>query len=113
MTLGEILQKVGTDGLRNGFDQDVWIKSLLGNYNDKYDNWVITDCRFKNEAEQIKLLDGKIIRLNRLANINDGRIITHQSEIDLDDYDDFDYIINNIGSLQELNEEIINILDEI
>jgi len=113
MTVGEMQQKLGTEAVRNNIHQDAWVLSLFGTYSeDKF--WVITDVRFKNEAEIIKKKGGIIVRLNgdpEKCRLNDNRSMEHPSETELDDYDGFDYIFDNvppISNLENFVEEIIN-----
>lgn len=70
---------------------------------------VIPDCRFLSELECIKNNGGKIIRIKKDI-INKH---THKSENDASLLDDscFDYIINNNGTLEELEEQINVILN--
>lgn len=74
----------------------------------RYPNWIITDCRFKNEAKAIKERSGLIFRIERLdIKSNDN----HQSEIDLDDYQDFDeWIVNEKDNYEKLNDDVKQIL---
>lgn len=84
---------------------------------DDYPNWIITDVRFPNEAQAIKDRGGIMIRVNRnkqcgscenhftskgdcphceSGNWVHGNIDSdHASETALDDYDGFDYVIEN------------------
>ncbi len=66
-------------------------------------NWhegvVISDCRYRNEIEQLKQAFGKnlvTIRINRFDSVNS----TDPSERDLDNYK-FDLVIDNKGTLEE------------
>ena len=105
MTIGEMQQKIGTEAIRNNIHNDAWVLSLFGTYKEDKDFWIITDVRFKNEAEIIKKRGGIIIRLNGDPNnsrVGDDRNMSHQSEIDLDDYDGFDYIYNNVSPISNL-----------
>ena len=68
MTNREILQRVGTEAMRDGFDKDVWVKiaelkarSLL----EKGERVILTDCRFPNEAEMICRLGGIVVEMER------------------------------------------------
>jgi hypothetical protein len=124
-TVGEMLQVIGTKSLRAGFDDNVWIKTLFADYRSNtssaapgspdypYPNWVITDVRFKNEARYIKSMGGILVRLDgdpagiRAASTRD---MTHPSEIDLDDFEDFDITYYNMGSLNVLREVAQQIL---
>ena len=99
MTIREFQQKLGPDAVRNGLHQDPWVISLLSQYNKDTDRWVVTDVRFNNEADKIKELKGKVIRVNRDANPFPHS--DHPSETELDDYK-FDHVIENAGSLNYL-----------
>jgi hypothetical protein len=105
MTIGQIQQKLGTEAMRNGFDKDVWVKALLSGYDPLMNNWVISDVRFKNEADFIKNADGYLIRLEgdpaKVRALSD-RDMTHVSETDLDSYPNFDIIYHNSNSLYDL-----------
>lgn len=129
MTVREFLQKLGTDGLREGLHQNVWVNALFADYKrpykDKYypegvgdlPNWIITDVRFPNEAQAIKDRGGIVVRISRRASIDDEMIwgtnpLRHPSETSLDDWE-FDYKINNSGTLEELLEETRFLLNNI
>lgn len=90
-----ILQKLGTECLRNGYREDVWVMSLRRFVMERPKaNWVISDCRFPNEAQAVKEMGGfavNIIRPHR------DKIATtqHASEVSMTDYDGWDYTIQN------------------
>lgn len=107
MTIGEMQQKVGTEAIRNNIHSDAWVLSLFGDYNENEDFWIVTDVRFKNEAKIIKEKGGILIRLNGdplNSKSGDNRNMVHQSEIDLDDYQGFDYVYENVPPISNLNE---------
>ena len=95
ITVRELLQKFGT-AIRNGVCDDFWVKACLKDY-EKWDNWILSDVRFKSEAKGIEDLEGIIVRVNREG----AGAGNHISEIDLDDYS-FDYVINNDGNMEDL-----------
>ena len=107
MSVRELLQKIGTDALRDNLHQDVWVNALMVDYNDTL-NWVITDTRFPNEAEAIKKAGGIIIRIERpgVKPVN-----PHPSETSLENWK-FDHVINNDGSLSDLTKKIKKVLKE-
>jgi len=131
MTVRELLQKLGTDCLRDNLHPNVHINALFSDYkyeNEEstylnpyptieYPNWLITDLRFPNEFQAIKDRGGICVRVNRFetqtfytqrVSFPDG-IPIHESERALDDYP-FDYEINNKGSIEELIEEVKKML---
>jgi len=73
-----------------------------------FPNWVISDMRFENEFEAVKKRGGICITIQR------GEIPKeeHSSEKALDGRNDWDYVINNNGSLEELVEKVREILRE-
>lgn len=144
MTRRHILQQIGTESLRNNFHNDVWIKALFADFKEN-SNWIVSDTRFSNEANEIKKRGGKILRINRpfsiiyadewqkylkfestrgeVQRITEDRFVAwlsignheqinlyhkliHQSEVGLDDYGEFDYVINNTGSFEDFTTEI-------
>lgn len=104
MTVGEMQQKIGTEVFRDNFDQNVWVKSLFASYTPDQ-IWIITDVRFQNEAEYIKRVGGIIIRIEgdpAKIRLNSTRNLNHPSETSLDDYEHFDELIHNVGTLEDL-----------
>jgi len=108
MSVRDFLQKLGTEGLRDGLHTNTWVNALMADYKcvpaDRApngwdcDNWIITDTRFPNEAQAIKDADGIIIRVTRpgIGPVND-----HPSETGLNQWN-FDYEIQNDGTLENL-----------
>jgi len=122
MTVRDFLQKLGTDAMRMGLHDNVWVNALMADYTSEeswlntslgekpdvvYPNWIITDVRFPNEAQAIKDKGGIIIRVDRpgVSPIND-----HPSEIGLDDWK-FDYRIANVSDIFALTGTVRNILN--
>jgi hypothetical protein len=60
-----ILQNWGTDIIRKGFHDDVWIASLENKLRKNSDNVVISDCRFPNEIKAIRNQGGIVLRVVR------------------------------------------------
>lgn len=106
-TVGQILQQLGTDVMRDHFDNDVWVKSTFSEIERDTENdiFIIGDCRFENEAKSIKLNDGLVYRINgdpAQIRQNSTRDLNHPSETNLDTYEYFDNIYENNGSLEDL-----------
>lgn len=115
----KMLQTAGTEQGRNIHGPDIWIK-FLEKWIDLWTKkqrkimpaskpsvYIITDCRFKNEAEWIKSKGGLLLRVvavdrtfSRVMSESNGDIYTmnsintHQSETDLDDMP-FEFVIDN------------------
>jgi len=105
MTVRELLQRLGTEGVRSGVHTDAWVNALFVDYY-QYAKWIITDVRFPNEAQSIKDRGGVLIRVNRPGV---GPVNNHLSETALDDWK-FDHVIDNNGTLQELKIKSISLL---
>lgn len=103
------LQMLGTDCVRTAFPE-AWVDALFADY-ERYaynlPKWLITDMRFENEYNRVKELGGYVVRINRGVPAND-----HESEILLDSHE-FDYTINNTGTLQEFVKNVKNVYESI
>jgi hypothetical protein len=107
-TVRDFLQILGTDAIRNGLHTNAWVNALMADYKPKKmseynpSSWIITDCRFPNEAEAIKDRGGMIVRIDRpgIAPVN-----AHPSETALDKWD-FDYKIANASDLISLKQSV-------
>jgi hypothetical protein len=60
-----ILQYWGTEVLRKGFHDDMWVASLENRMRKTTDDIVITDVRFPNEIKAIHKAGGMVIRIKR------------------------------------------------
>ena len=119
-----LLQLLGTQCGREIIHPELWVNALFADYTPKmiqvgshvdklsweeeYPNWLVTDCRFPNEIEAIYARGGITIRVDRgdLKSTDN-----HESETALDNYSNFDYIINNpTGSIEYLIDEIKKIM---
>lgn len=125
MTPRMFMQLLGTDCGRNIIHPNTWVNVLMKDYKQpklgnltinpntwqeyevmqtgSYPNWLIPDVRFYNEVNAIKDRKGYVYR------VNNNRIIstdTHRSETELDNYEGFDAIFNNNGTILELAEQV-------
>ena len=116
----ELLQTLGTDIIRNKIDENFFVNKLIDDikvYSFFFDVITISDARFKIEVDTPKdnFKDVFAIQVVR-PNFDNGlteKEKQHRTEIDLDDYDKYDYQIINDGSIEELEEKIKNILEEV
>jgi len=100
-TFREFLQRYGTEAHRDVFGQDFWLDYTLpvqGFYPGRA--ICVTDVRFENEAERVKMLDGCVWVIDRESVVPTD---THESEII-----DFRYNlrIENNGTVEELYEQV-------
>jgi hypothetical protein len=101
-TARELLQRIGTEFGRQAIAEDIWIRCWEAKVR-SHDTVVTDDVRFANEAEAVKAAGGrvwKIIRPSVQRNTN------HPSEGALDDWDGFDVVIQNDGSLEQFRRKI-------
>lgn len=103
-----ILQRVGTECMRDGYDKSIWVRSLERQVTQP-GNWVITDVRFVNEAEAVKRWGGNVFRIDRPGVGVTGGIDKHPSEVEMDVYHEWDAIIKNDGTFEKL----YKIIDEV
>ena len=106
-----ILQLFGTDCMRNGFFDGIWVslvkQELLKN---KQKNYVIPDVRFENEAKMIRSLGGKICQVRRGPDPLWFRLYKDLGEIPTDVHKSewawaniqMDYILSNDTTLDNL-----------
>lgn len=114
----ELLQTLGFDILqlklkKKDFLLDYLITTIevLDNY---YDVGLITDGRLVHEIEVLKekYPNSKTILLtNKQDNKLTNKEKNHQTEIDLDDYKDFDYIVEN-KDMESLKLEALKIVED-
>lgn len=128
-----VLQYWGTEVCRNGFHQEIWIASLENKIRTITEDIVITDCRFPNEIEMVKKLNGISVRVERgprpiwysdALSFNKGP--THigwaLARQTLEAYNvhpseycsiglEYDHIIDNNGTIWDLHNKVKSILD--
>lgn len=128
------LQLLGTEAGRNVFHKDIWVISLLNRAKGK--DVVVTDVRFKNEIDYIQNNGGIVVRVKRgeepawydtALNQNSTDIDKHWlledehelmeqkfPDVHLSEWDwigcDFNYTIDNDGTLQDLGNKIEEML---
>ena len=109
ITPRKMLQEWGTDVGRNSFHPDIWILSvqrqILANPHKKY---VITDCRFENEARVLKALGVRLICIQRASEWG-GEESLHSSEAGLP-VELIDTVIDNNGTLEEFSNKIKTVI---
>jgi hypothetical protein len=121
-----LLQLMGTECGRQILHPNIWVNALFADYiqykytknfinvtpkDENYPNWIITDVRFPNEKKVIEDKGGITIRVYRDLHNGNAHIapIPHESEIALDNAE-FDYVIDNNGTIEELIEKVKEIL---
>ncbi len=97
-----ILQTLGTEWARKQIGGDTWIRCWQARV-ERHDKVVTDDVRFPNEAEAIKAAGGEMWKVVRRSAVHDG---SHESEGALDNWDGFDAVIDNDGSLEDFRRKI-------
>lgn len=127
-TYRSILQRFGSGAMKEIFGQSVWVDSAIRQIDQwfKYtDTVVITDWRFKHEINRLESYyksgwdadvphgracdDVRILRVSVQRDSATGD--EHISEVDLDDYHDYDYIADNNGTVEDLAESAKTLID--
>lgn len=109
VTPRQLLQWVGTDCIRNVLHPDIWVMSVRNSIMKAAEETrfpllvVIPDVRFPNEAEAIHSWGGKVWNIVRPHEVEEN---PHVSETALDGWDDWDEVIYNDGTLEELEAKV-------
>lgn len=124
VTPRKVLQLMGTEAGRNIFGKNIWVASTLKKvYNNK--NYIITDCRFKNECDAIKEENAVLLWVRRgelpewydTALNNPELMETRFPDIHESEWDwigtKVDHTIKNNGTLETLYQQIDNYLEGI
>lgn len=110
--------KLGTEIIREKIDPDFHINRLIEDIRVLsyfYDIFVVSDIRFPVEIEKPREeFDNVIaIKMKRHSDELNEEQKKHITETGLDNFNDFDYEIDNSKSLEELNEKAKELLVEI
>jgi len=101
LTVRELLQRLGTEAVRENIHRNAWVNATMCNYKAE-DKWIITDTRFPNELQAVKDKGGLCIRVDRKS-VETGD--THPSETAWRNWN-FDYVIDNNGTLDQLVDNV-------
>jgi hypothetical protein len=116
ISVREILQKLGTESIRDVFGRDHWVDlmrcRLIAERADDFGGHgvIITDCRFYNEVELIRDQGGVILGLRRQGFEPDVR--PHASEeMATNCLDDVSDVVVSAGNVNELHEQLDDLLE--
>ena len=122
MSLGRMLQVIGTDLFRDHFSKRTWINAMLRSYYNMVGKnpkvvWIVPDTRFPNEADElIDSVKGVVVSVARKDNSvrdNTTRDKAHESEVALDNYTRFFEVVDNDGTIGELSMKAYNVVSNI
>lgn len=122
-----ILQEFGTDCMRDGYYDGVWVSLLKQQILNNPGNYVIPDVRFRNEQDMIRELGGEIWRVQRgdvpewygcamLDNTTGGNLMesydVHVSEYKwIDMNNKFNTTIYNNSTIENLKERVVDLIN--
>ena len=128
-----VLQYWGTEVVRRGFHNDMWVASLENRLLNSKDDIVITDCRFPNEITSLKNIGAKVLRVKRgpepvwynsAVDYNSGnrrigwalgKDVLDKAGVHASEYSwvgsDFDTVLENDGTIADLYAQIETVLE--
>ena len=116
----ELLQILGTDIIRRKIDEEFFIKKIIDDikvYSFFFDIITISDVRAKKEIINVSEAFEKVVSINiNRPNFDNGLTEEqkkHFTEIDLDDFNEFSYILLNDKDLGTLKNKIKEMVGEI
>ena len=111
-----VLQYFGTEVMRQGMHDSIWIDSCMARYDGK--PTVIADTRFENEIKIIREMGGSILLVKRgqdpdwFTDYVEGNVVP--KNVHLSEYawakSEYDHLITNDGTLEELHSKIDNLV---
>lgn len=115
----ELLQVLGTQVIREKIDELFFVNKIIDDikvYSYFFDAITISDARMKVEVEipRQKFKNVTVIHVVR-PNFDNGLTEEqkkHRTEIDLDDYENYDYTIINEGTIEQLKEKVKQIVEK-
>lgn len=115
-----LLQNIGIELIKEKIDPNLLIRRILEDievYSYFYDVIIINDVRLIDELQTLKnnYPNSISIRVNRYDYNNNMTIkeTNHLTEIDLDNYSNFDFIIKNTNNYEELVKKVNEVLNEV
>ena len=124
-----VLQEFGTECMRDGFDDSIWVSLLKKQMLDTPGDYVVPDVRFRNEQDMIRELGGEIWRVQRgdvpewygcamLDNTTGGNLMesydVHVSEYKwIDMNNKFNSTIYNNNTIENLTQDTTKLLTKV
>jgi hypothetical protein len=115
-----LLQQLGTDVIRDHIDNYFFINRIVGDikvYSYYCDLITISDARLPEEVDTIANTFDNVykIKIERPGFENNLTATEkkHRTEIGLDNYTNYDFVIQNDGTIEDLNNKIKDLLDKL
>jgi hypothetical protein len=116
----QLMNYLGTEIVRDNLGKKFFLNRTLEDlfvYSHFYKIITISDARFEWEIEAVREKYKNVVAIHIVRPNMDNNLTEegkkHRVETGLDGYDNYDYKITNDGSLEELKEKIINIVEEV
>ena len=116
----ELLQELGTEVIRQKIDKDFFVKSICEDilvYSYYFDIITISDARFPDEIEWPKSRFENVISIKVVRDGYDTVLSKkeqkHLTEVALDEYNNYDYVIHNDGTLDDLKNKVFDLVRRI
>ena len=114
----DFLQQVGVELIKNNINPNMLVDRIIDDikvYSYFYDVIVINDARFVDEIDVVKnnFSNVFVIHIDGKENSLTDAQRCHSTETGLDDYNDYDSVIMNNCSRDELKDKIYNVLEEV
>ena len=111
----ELLQQLGIELIKNKIDNRLFINRILEDiavFSYFYDIIIVSDVRLVDEISTLKEKYPNSVSIRVIRNNYDNKLTdeekNHLTEVNLDNYNDFDYIIENDENLEEKIKEILS-----
>lgn len=114
----DLLQQVGIELIKNKIDSNLLVRRLIEDikvFSYFYDVIIISDARLIDEVEKVKEEFSNVTTIRIKRNIDNNLTLEqkeHLTETALDNYNKFDYIIDN-NDYNALENEVYKIISEV
>lgn len=109
-TIRDVLVVFGTEIGRDIFFHDIWLDIVCRQIESFVGVSVVTDVRFDNEADMIRVMDGNVLIVEKIGLENTSQ---HRSELGIKKQS-MDYIISNEhGKLEKLRKDVDQFMEVI
>ena len=119
-----VLQEFGTDCMRDGFDNGIWVSLLKKQMLENPGNYIVPDVRFRNEQDMLREIGGEVWWVQRrdlpewwglaILDNNTGSDTMSNYDIHSSEYkwadtnDKFDNIIYNNSTIDSLKRQVLD-----
>ena len=103
ITIRQLLQCFGTEIVRGLFGNAFWAEQTMKH---NFDKMIITDLRFKVELEAVRKRNGLVLYIDN-PNCIPEQHASESEVLEMKDNHDFDFIIENNGTLEDLFNKIV------